>query len=95
MLIDYSPILHLAASFAGLTEFNRFISIIYIPVVLLFFSLVESTYQGINNFKIKKLIAITLIIWSLYPTTRAVKNSIEWNNYSSPSIEEATGIKSQ
>tara|TARA_Y100001972_G_C7660003_1_gene332755 strand:+ start:1555 stop:2808 length:1254 start_codon:yes stop_codon:yes gene_type:complete len=80
LLIDYTVVNDKVKDFSFLSDMERYLAVIYVPILLLLFSLIDQNIGQLEGFYIRVLFAV-LIIWSLYPITRAIKNSIHWNVY--------------
>lgn len=79
-LIDYTLINAKVIYFAHLSDFERYLSVIYIPLILLLFSILESRIKTLNS-NFKKAVFGLMILWTLYPILRSIKNTIDWKSY--------------
>ena len=83
LLIDYSPVNDKVKDFSYLSDLERYLAVLYIPILSLLFSVIDQKIDQVRAFQRQVLFAV-LIIWSLYPITRTIKNSIDWKNYPTP-----------
>ncbi len=88
LIIDYSALNDTVNDFSYLSDMERYLAVLHVPVVLLIFSLLDQKVR-INQ----RTVLIILIIWSLYPTGRAIKNTMEWKNYSG--VPESLNISTE
>ncbi|UXP33145.1 hypothetical protein N6H18_04150 [Reichenbachiella agarivorans] len=85
-LIDYSAIIHPDMTFGGLSDFERYLSIIYIPVILLLFVWLSQKLPLIEH-KTTRVVLLGLIcLWSIYPISRSIKNTLDWKEYTSSAV---------
>lgn len=84
ILIDYSYLNDKVKDFSYLSDFGRYLAVLYVPVLLLLFSIMDKKTVLVPVFH-KRILFILLFIWSLYPIGRTIKNTIHWKNYSQQS----------
>ncbi len=89
LLIDYSPVNDKVKDFSYLSDLERYLAVLYIPILLLLISVIDQKIDQMRAFQRQVLFAV-LIIWSLYPIARTIKNSIHWKNY--PSLAKVDPI---
>ncbi len=86
LLIDYASVNAGVKDFSYLSDLERYLAVLYVPVLLLLFSVTDQNVDRLSAFQ-KRILFVLLIIWSLYPVARTIKNSIDWRNYTSVSCQ--------
>lgn len=62
----------------GYHESERYYSLVYFPILLIFFLFWDSIFKQITVLK-QKIIVIALSLWLLYPIYRSIKNAQLWH----------------
>ena len=82
LLIDYTSVNAGVKDFSYLSDLERYLAVLYVPVLLLLFSVTDQNVNRLSAFH-KRILFALFIIWSLYPVARTIKNSIDWRTYPS------------